>query len=1152
LAENFYTYDLKFHSHAGGTNKYRISRNTTDQNSDLFIVNQDGMTFELSSDIPSPENIKDGLTRSLNNLRKARLNEGTEPSEPAPANLEVLNLQVAKIEKFGKALFSVLISPEERGVLSTKIDTWSAAQINTQVRINLTDTPELAKYAWEALHMSIPDRGKDIQFAIEPETTISRILAVGPRSKPFPDGVKQFKVLIVVAEPESLGEVGDRAEIKSIVEHLELNAFKAGQKSLFTHKLLLAATSAKVRDVVKDYKPHIIHYIGHSLFRNSKGYICLHNPSNPKKHVLVEDKKFAKQITASTPFLIVLNSCEGAQSDTSNPYNGLAQELIAKGVSYVVAMQHVISAKAANAFSDGFYQSLVDNDTVAQAVSHGRAKIESLGHPNDIEFITPVLYTVENPPLLILAPSDVVADAPVDNGVADIQLDDSGDQNEDSDRIAVAVAAGAAAGAAAGTVAATVLNAGTVEMPPSNVSQSAGQKFLDKLIDKSIDKIIGAAALFLAGVFGTNKLGGNDAIDVRDYIIPSFLAIVAIGAFYLGWLANRDRASRRHRDEVPAVDSPAGNGTAPASPSSPTANPRTSNSQFGWRWLKWLLPLLLLLFASLFSIKSCKPSLSLDSAPIVTCWDGSEAENQNACPKKVTCWDGSLATTVLACPTEPPATFTCPDGNEVTDLTSCPVTPIPSPWPKPEVEPVLRPSLTPITQSGEHIIAECSGILSDEEAANCQKIISEIQQKLKEQGYYSGAIDGRYGVASHQAYLDFARSQGVSTNRLTQDSLVALGIDWRFPLVENQIPLYTCWDGSIVEDLNDCQQQLSPPPENMVTCWNSSLAENFELCPAQASEPAKIDQQDFNIRISDRDAQPLVRIPPVIPHEASVSGHCDLIFDISEEGKPYNIKASYCTSDIFACPAIDTAKKWKFTPKIIDGLAVKRNGVFQNVKFIVKNDSGNPIPAQELNPINDFRTEQCLVDDTADSDGAPYFAAKIGVIENGTGSSNVNIDASASIHLVVGYDFAGPFRTEVSYHRRSADLDFSNINPDWLLSTNIKSEAVLLTSYYQFDTDWDFSPFLKAGIGLSSNSTDAVVNPQANIIEVPEQSTDNFSWLLGAGVEIPLGSDWKIDLEYNYFDTGKILEEEATLLEVIENRNLTGHEVTMGFRYTFK
>jgi len=374
---------------------YRISRNTTDQNSDLFIVDRDGMTFQLPSDMPSPESIKDDLTRSLNDLRKARLDETTDPYVSALTNLEDVTLRVDKIETFGKALFNVLISSEERGVLTAKIYTWSAAEINTQVRINLTDTPELAKYAWEALHMSVPGQGTDIQFAIEPKTTISRILAIGPRSIPFPNGVTQFRVLIAVAEPESLGEVGDRAEIKSIVNHLELRAFKSGQKSLFTHKLLPAATSSKLIDTVKDYKPHIIHYIGHSLFKDSKGYVCLHNPNDPKQHSLIEDKKFAKQITAFTPFLVVLNSCEGAQSDTSNPYAGLAQELISKGVSYVVAMQHVISAKAANAFSDGFYQSLVDNDTVAQAVSHGRAKIESLGPPNDIEFITPVLYTVE-------------------------------------------------------------------------------------------------------------------------------------------------------------------------------------------------------------------------------------------------------------------------------------------------------------------------------------------------------------------------------------------------------------------------------------------------------------------------------------------------------------------------------------------------------------------------------------------------------------------------------------------------------------------------------------------------------------------------------------------------------------------------------------
>jgi len=54
-------------------------------------------------------------------------------------------------------------------------------------------------------------------------------------------------------------------------------------------------------------------------------------------------------------------------------------------------------------------------------------------------------------------------------------------------------------------------------------------------------------------------------------------------------------------------------------------------------------------------------------------------------------------------------------------------------------------------------------------------------------------------------------------------------------------------------------------------------------------EAPKIDRQNFKIQVSDRDAQPLVRIPPIMPPRAEKSGHCRVRFDVSPEGAPFNV-----------------------------------------------------------------------------------------------------------------------------------------------------------------------------------------------------------------------------------------------------------------------
>lgn len=109
-------------------------------------------------------------------------------------------------------------------------------------------------------------------------------------------------------------------------------------------------------------------------------------------------------------------------------------------------------------------------------------------------------------------------------------------------------------------------------------------------------------------------------------------------------------------------------------------------------------------------------------------------------------------------------------------------------------------------------------------------------------------------------------------------------------------------------------------------------------------EAPKIDRQNFKIQVSDRDAQPLVRIPPIMPPRAEKSGHCKVKFDVSPEGQPFNVVASYCTQSLFKRPSIKSVQKWKYNPKIVDGRAVARSGVQSKISFKLADERGNIIP----------------------------------------------------------------------------------------------------------------------------------------------------------------------------------------------------------------
>jgi len=112
-------------------------------------------------------------------------------------------------------------------------------------------------------------------------------------------------------------------------------------------------------------------------------------------------------------------------------------------------------------------------------------------------------------------------------------------------------------------------------------------------------------------------------------------------------------------------------------------------------------------------------------------------------------------------------------------------------------------------------------------------------------------------------------------------------------------------------------------------------------------EAPKIDRQSFKIAVSDRDAQPLVRIPPVMPQrflQGDKSGHCRMRFDVSPEGSPFNVVATYCTQSILERASIKSVEKWKYNPKMQDGRPTARRGVETKVVFRLNDERGRALP----------------------------------------------------------------------------------------------------------------------------------------------------------------------------------------------------------------
>ncbi len=95
---------------------------------------------------------------------------------------------------------------------------------------------------------------------------------------------------------------------------------------------------------------------------------------------------------------------------------------------------------------------------------------------------------------------------------------------------------------------------------------------------------------------------------------------------------------------------------------------------------------------------------------------------------------------------------------------------------------------------------------------------------------------------------------------------------------------------------------------------------------------------------ADTDQQPILRFPPAMPQRADRSGHCDVRFNVSAQGVPYDIETTYCTQSLFERTTLKSVANWKYRPRIQNGQAVVMVGVTNRVVYRLTDERGHLIP----------------------------------------------------------------------------------------------------------------------------------------------------------------------------------------------------------------
>lgn len=313
----------------------------------------------------------EALFRGLGQVRKRATRGGASP-------------EVQQAKTIGRRLFDTVFSGPVGNCLWRSIGSAQASDANLRVRLRLTDVPELLDLPWELLF----DAGRSRFLALDDRSTLIRHLPVQEPVAAM-SVVLPLNILVVMASPPGAAPLDYRQELKNLDAALQ----PLIQRGLVRLEPLENATVEGFREKLKEHPWHVLHFIGHGDY----------DSETREGRLLFESAEGGSRTLGAgrlgdllRPYrslrLVLLNACEGGRSSREDPFAGLAQALVQKGIPAVVAMQFPITDRAAIVLAGEFYRGIAEGRPVEQALAGARREVNVSGDEGEIEWATPVLY----------------------------------------------------------------------------------------------------------------------------------------------------------------------------------------------------------------------------------------------------------------------------------------------------------------------------------------------------------------------------------------------------------------------------------------------------------------------------------------------------------------------------------------------------------------------------------------------------------------------------------------------------------------------------------------------------------------------------------------------------------------------------------------
>lgn len=252
-----------------------------------------------------------------------------------------------------------------------------------RLRISVENSGKLSHLPWELMR----DPARDY-LTLSRRTPVVRYTQQLTTRRPTALNLP-LRVLVMISSPKDFAPLDVEGEWK----RLQDATADLRKKGLLEFERVDNATLITLQRTLRTNDYHAFHFIGHSDFdpQTGQGVLVFEDSENGDKGRIISGAALARELgEESTIRLVVLNSCKSSRRLTQDPFTGIASSIVTRGIPAVVAMQFVISDRAAKIFAEEFYRSLAEFYPIDSAVSEARRAIANeLGNN---EWSTPVLY----------------------------------------------------------------------------------------------------------------------------------------------------------------------------------------------------------------------------------------------------------------------------------------------------------------------------------------------------------------------------------------------------------------------------------------------------------------------------------------------------------------------------------------------------------------------------------------------------------------------------------------------------------------------------------------------------------------------------------------------------------------------------------------